>query len=57
MQEHDAKYYVQKAEEYQSKAKVATDPRVRDALEAAARQFMRKAREHDPKLPSMSDFE
>jgi hypothetical protein len=45
---HDADYYERKAEEYRAKARQAADLKVRQALEAAAREFMRKARELRP---------
>ena len=52
---HDADYYVRKAEEYRAKARQAADPKVTQALEAAAREFMRKARELQPDLPKKGD--
>jgi hypothetical protein len=44
---HDAGHYVRKAEEYRDKARVTPDVRVKSALEAVAREFLRKAREAD----------
>jgi Ser/Thr protein kinase RdoA (MazF antagonist) len=48
---HDADHYVRKAEEYRHKARAAPDTRVAQALQAAAREFMRKARQLQPNLP------
>jgi len=47
---HDADYYVRKAEELRDKARRATDPKLVQALEAAARECMRKARQLRPDL-------
>jgi hypothetical protein len=43
--------YVRKAEEFGAKAGATVDPRVKSALEAVAREFMRKARELDEACP------
>ena len=43
----DADHYARKAEEYLAKARIADDPRVKSALEAVAREFIRKARDFD----------
>jgi hypothetical protein len=42
--QNDADDCVRKAEEFRAKARATVDPRVRSALEAVAREFMRKAR-------------
>jgi len=47
MKQPDAKYFRQKFEEYQVKAREASDPRVRMALEAVAREYLRRANELD----------
>ena len=46
--QHDAGYYVGKAREYRDKAHATVDPRVKSALEAVAREFIRKARAVEP---------
>ena len=45
-------YYLGKAENYREKANAAGDPRLKAALEAVAREYMTKARELDPSLPT-----
>jgi hypothetical protein len=54
---HDASYYVRRAEEYRDKARAAPDSTVAQALQAAAREFMRKARQLRPALPRMRGIE
>jgi len=44
---------VRKAQEYRDKARATADPRVRSALEAIAREFMRKARDLDEAVPRL----
>jgi hypothetical protein len=39
----DADHHVRKAKEYRDKARATVDPRIKSALEAVARKFMRKA--------------
>ena len=48
----DLTYYLSKAEDYRKKANVVREPGLKAALEAVARQYMAKARELDPSLPS-----
>jgi hypothetical protein len=48
----DLAYYLGKAEDYRKKAKVVSEPGLKAALEAVAREYMVKARELDPSLPS-----
>ena len=48
----DLAYYLGKAEDYRKKANVVREPGLKAALEAVARQYMAKARELDPSLPS-----
>jgi hypothetical protein len=43
-----------KAEEYRDKARATADPRVKSALEAVAREFMRKARDLDRAVPRLA---
>jgi hypothetical protein len=43
--------YLRKAREYRVRARAAVDPRVRSALEAVAREFIRKARDSDTTDP------
>ena len=43
----DAAYYLRKAEEYREKAKVVSEPRLKAALEAVAREYVAMARELD----------
>jgi hypothetical protein len=45
-------YYLSKAENYRKKAKAVGDPGLKAALEAVAREYMTKAREFDPSLPT-----
>jgi hypothetical protein len=49
----DADDCVRKAEEYRDKAHTMADPRVKSALEAVAREFMRKARDLDKTTPRL----
>jgi hypothetical protein len=48
----DLAYYLGKAEEYRNKANAVSEPGLKAALEAVAREYMAKARELDPSLPS-----
>jgi hypothetical protein len=48
----DLAYYLGKVEDYRKKAKAVSEPRLKAALEAVAREYMAKAREIDPSLPS-----
>lgn len=48
----DLTYYLGKAEDYRRKANAVREPGLKAALEAVARQYMAKARELDPSLPS-----
>jgi hypothetical protein len=48
----DLTYYLGKAEEYCMKAKAVSEPGLKAALEAVAREYMAKARELDPSLRS-----
>jgi hypothetical protein len=47
----DLANYLGKAEDYRAKAKAASEPRLKAALEAVAREYMAKARKLDPTLP------
>jgi hypothetical protein len=47
----DLAYYLGKAEDYRKKASVVSEPGLKAALEAVARECMAKARELDPTLP------
>jgi hypothetical protein len=49
----DADDCVRKAEEYRDKARTTADPRVKSALEAVAREFMRKARNLNKTIPRL----
>jgi len=49
----DAAHYVRKAEEYRAKACAPADPRIKSALEAVAREFIRKARGVDAAIPRL----
>ena len=51
----DLAYYLGKAEDYRKKAKVVSEPGLKAALEAVAREYMVKARELDPSLPSSDE--
>ena len=48
----DLAYYLGKAEDYRKKAKAVSEPGLKAALEAVAREYMAKARELDPTLSS-----
>ncbi len=43
-------YCLGKAEDYRTKAKAVSEPHLKAALEAVAREYMAKARELDPTL-------
>jgi hypothetical protein len=45
-------YYLGKYESYRAKAMAVSEPGLKAALEAVAREYMAKARELDPSLPS-----
>jgi hypothetical protein len=49
--------YVRKAEEYRAKARATVDPRVKSALEAVAREFIRKARDLDGTVPRLAGIQ
>lgn len=51
----DLVYYLTKAAEYRQKANVVREPRLKAALEAVAREYTKKARELDPKIPSKGE--
>jgi hypothetical protein len=51
----DLVYYLTKAAEYRQKANVVREPGLKAALEAIAREYIRKARELDPKIPSKDE--
>jgi hypothetical protein len=46
----DWAYYLAKAEDYQDKARVVQDPKLKAALEAVARKYRARASELDPSL-------
>jgi hypothetical protein len=48
----DVAYWLRKAENYRQKAKAVSEPRLKAALEAVAREYIAKARELDPSLSS-----
>ena len=48
----DLAYYLGKAEDYRRKAKAVREPGLKAALEEVAQEYMAKARELDPSLPS-----
>ncbi len=48
----DLVYYLTKAEEFRQKANAVREPRLKAALEAVSREYMTKARELDPDIPS-----
>ena len=52
-EQKDLAYYLGKAEEYRKKAEAALEPGLKAALEAVAREYIKKARELDP--PSSSN--
>jgi hypothetical protein len=49
----DAAHYVRKAEEYRDKARATVNSRVKSALEAVAREYIRKARDLDGTVPRL----
>jgi hypothetical protein len=48
----DLAYYLGKAEDYRRKAKAVREPGLKAALEEVVQEYMAKARELDPSLPS-----
>ena len=48
----DLTYYLSKAEDYRRKAKAVREPGLKAALEEVVQEYMAKARELDPSLPS-----
>jgi len=46
----DLAYFLGKAEDYRQKAKAVSEPSLKAALDAVAREYMAKARELDPIL-------
>ena len=48
----DVAYCLRKAEDYRQKAKVVSEPRLKAALEAVAREYIAKARGLNPSLSS-----
>ena len=51
-EQKDVVYYFRKAEDYRQKAKAVSEPRLKAALEAVAREYMAKARALDRSLSS-----
>jgi hypothetical protein len=51
----DLVHYLTKAAEYRQKANVVREPRLKAALEAIAQEYIKKARELDPKIPSKGE--
>ena len=51
-EQEDLAYLLGKVEDYRKKAKAVSEPGLKAALEAVAREYMAKARELDPSLPS-----
>jgi hypothetical protein len=51
-EQKDVAYYLRKAEDYRQKSKAASEPRLKAALAAVAREYMAKARELDPSVSS-----
>jgi len=49
--QHDAGHYARKAKEYRARARATLDVRVRSALEAVAREYLRKANETNGTVP------
>jgi hypothetical protein len=49
--DQNADHYNRKAAEYRHKARLAADPYLKSALEAVAREFVRKARDLDAAVP------
>ena len=49
--QEDLAYLLGKAEDYRRKAKAVSEPGLKAALEAVAREYLLKARELDPTLP------
>ena len=50
-EQEDLAYLLGKVEDYRKKAKAVSEPRLKAALEAVAREYMLKARKLDPTLP------
>jgi hypothetical protein len=55
--QHDAGHYVRKAKEYRDKARATPDVRVKSALEAVAREYLRKARQADATAPHQAGIQ
>jgi hypothetical protein len=53
----DAVHYVRKAEKYRAKACATADPRIKSALEAVAREFIRNARGFDAAIPRLAGIQ
>ena len=51
-EQKDLAYYLGKAEDYRRKANAVREPGLKAALEAVAQEYMAKARELDPSIPS-----
>ncbi len=49
-EQSDVAYYLRKAGDYRKKAEAASEPRLKAALEAVAREYTEMARELDPSL-------
>jgi hypothetical protein len=49
-EQKDAAYYLRKIEEYREKSRAVSEPRLKAALEAVAREYVVMARELDPSL-------
>lgn len=49
-------YLLGKFEDYRKKAKAVSEPGLKAALEAMAREYLLKARELDPTLPRMAEI-
>ena len=52
--QEDLAYLLGKAEDYRRKAKAVSEPGLKAALEAVAREYLLKARELDPLFLSMA---
>jgi hypothetical protein len=52
-EQKDVAYYLRKAEDYRQKANAVSEPRLKAALAAVAREYMTRARELDPSLSSI----
>jgi hypothetical protein len=50
-EQEDLAYLLGKVEDYRKKAKAVSEPGLKAALEAVAREYLLKARELDPTLP------